>query len=198
MVGASILADRALVRIVGGAWRGRRLVAPAGRETRPTAERLRQALFDVLMHAPWGGRAMLDGAHVLDLFAGTGALGLEALSRGAGSAEFIENDPAALTALRANIAACGAGARARVIAGDATRMRPGAAACIVFLDPPYEGGMIGSACVALRRSGRLTATTLLVAEAGRDEEVATADLLDDRRHGAGRTLIWHAGAEARS
>src|SRR5580698_2435785 len=99
------------MRIVAGEWRGRSLVAPSGTETRPTADRVRQALFDMLMHAPWSGRAVIEGAAVLDVFAGTGALGLEALSRGAATAVFIENDATALKALRTNIAACGAGDR---------------------------------------------------------------------------------------
>ena len=94
------------MRIVAGAWRGRTLVAPPGAATRPTADRVRQALFDMLLHAPWAGRDAIEGAVVLDAFAGTGALGLEALSRGAARAVFIERDRAALAALRANIAAC--------------------------------------------------------------------------------------------
>jgi len=107
------------MRIVAGAWRGRTLVAPPGQGTRPTADRVRQALFDMLMHAEWGGRAAIEDAVVLDVFAGTGALGLEALSRGAASACFIENDPTALRALRANVAACKAGDRAEILAVDA-------------------------------------------------------------------------------
>ena len=92
------------MRIIAGAWRGRALQTPPGDTTRPTADRVRQALFDMLLHAPWGGRATIDGARVLDVFAGTGAFGLEALSRGAAFATFIEQDRAALVALRANIA----------------------------------------------------------------------------------------------
>ena len=110
------------MRIVAGAWRGRMLVAPPGTATRPTADRVRQALFDMLMHAEWGGRAVIEGAAVLDVFAGTGALGLEALSRGAASACFIENDPAALKALRANVAACRAADRVEILAGDVFRL----------------------------------------------------------------------------
>jgi 16S rRNA (guanine966-N2)-methyltransferase len=106
------------MRIVAGAWRGRTLVAPPGQATRPTADRVRQALFDTLMHAEWGGRAVIDGAVVLDVFAGTGALGLEALSRGAASACFIESDARALRALRANIAACKAAHRTEILAVD--------------------------------------------------------------------------------
>ena len=71
------------MRIIAGAWRGRALIAPPGHATRPTADRVRQALFDILLHAPWGGHEVVEGTHVLDAFAGTGALGLEALSRGA-------------------------------------------------------------------------------------------------------------------
>ena len=71
------------MRIVAGAWKGRVLTAPQGLETRPTADRVRQALFDILLHAPWSGRSLIEGASVMDVFAGTGALGLEALSRGA-------------------------------------------------------------------------------------------------------------------
>ncbi len=88
------------MRIVAGVWRGRKLVAPLGQATRPTADRVRQALFDMLLHAPWGGRAAIEGAVVLDAFAGTGAMGLEALSRGAARGVFIESDARALRALR--------------------------------------------------------------------------------------------------
>ena len=106
------------MRIVAGAWRGRKLIAPPGQGTRPTADRVRQALFDMLTHAPWGGRAVIEGATVLDAFAGTGALGLEALSRGSATACFIEHDAAALRALRANVAACGVERLVQVVEGD--------------------------------------------------------------------------------
>src|SRR6202051_1663883 len=99
------------MRIVAGAWRGRSLAAPPGTATRPTADRVRQALFDMLMHAPWAGRSVVEDALVLDAFAGTGALGLEALSRGAAKAVFVERAQGALLALRANIAAFRAGDR---------------------------------------------------------------------------------------
>ena len=107
------------MRIVAGTWRGRGLIAPPGGHTRPTADRVRQALFDMLLHAPWGGRDAVEGAHVLDVFAGTGALGLEALSRGAAHVTFIEHDRAALAALRANITALHAEQSCTVLAIDA-------------------------------------------------------------------------------
>src|SRR2546421_330417 len=106
------------MRIVAGAWRGRALTAPPGQATRPTADRVRQALFDTLLHAEWGGRGLIQGARIADAFAGTGALGLEALSRGAAHATFLERDRDALGALRANIAAFGAALRCTVLAED--------------------------------------------------------------------------------
>jgi 16S rRNA (guanine966-N2)-methyltransferase len=185
------------MRIVGGGWRGRTLAAPPGQGTRPTADRVRQAVFDMLMHAEWGGRGVIEGAMVLDVFAGTGALGLEALSRGAASACFIENDAAALKALRANVAACGAEGRVEIVAGDALTIPPlsrrahtgdappavpnaarctirggeggGGPASLVFLDPPYGLDLIPRAIVRLRAAGRIAPAALIVAEAGRDE-----------------------------
>ena len=159
------------MRIIGGRWRGRVLLAPAGQATRPTAERVRQALFDRLMHAPWAGRAWLDGATVLDAYAGTGALGLEALSRGAAHAVFMERDRAALTALRANIAACaGPGpVLARVIAGDVLAPPPGLPMALVFLDPPYGQGAVPRAMAALTRQGWAGPDTVWAIETGREE-----------------------------
>ena len=180
------------MRIIAGAWRGRTLRAPPGEATRPTSERLRQAVFDMLLHAPWGGR--LEGVAVLDAFAGTGALGLEALSRGAADAVFLERDPAALAALRANIAACGAGARARVLPGDVLAAPQGSACGLVFLDPPYGAGLIGPAVAHLAARGWIAAGTLVVAETGRAEALpALGELLAERAHGAARISVWRFG-----
>jgi 16S rRNA (guanine966-N2)-methyltransferase len=123
------------MRIVAGRWRGRSLVAPSGREFRPTQGRVREALFSRLM-----GR--VEGAVVVDLFAGSGSLGLEALSRGARSALFVEAAPAALAALRDNIRALGAGDAAEVVAEDvfgflARRSAAVAGVTLLFADPPY-------------------------------------------------------------
>ena len=115
------------MRIVGGSLRGRRLRAPAGVRVRPTGERVRESLFDILLH---GGMARpLEGAHVVDLFAGTGALGLEALSRGAASLTAVESEADVRGVLRANIEALGCADRATVVAGDATRLPPAATVC---------------------------------------------------------------------
>ena len=199
------------MRIVAGAWRGRTLVAPSGQGTRPTADRVRQALFDMLMHAPWGGRAVIEGAAVLDVFAGTGALGLETLSRGASSACFIEQDGAALRALRANVAACKAEGRVEILVGDALAVpapresRAGAgraggcpgqgivAARLVFLDPPYGQNLVPRALTYLRGVGRVAAGALIAAEVGRDETgLLSEELLAERQHGAARVIVFRA------
>jgi 16S rRNA (guanine966-N2)-methyltransferase len=181
------------MRIVAGAWRGRTLIAPPGQTTRPTADRVRQALFDTLMHASWGGRALFENAVVLDAFAGTGALGLEALSRGAARAIFVESDPSALKAIQANITAFKATDRAQVIAGDLLRIGSGEPATLVFLDPPYEQALVPKALDRLRAVGRLGATTLVVAELGRDEAWAPdQDILAERVHGAARVMVFRA------
>lgn len=180
------------MRIIAGRWRGRTLQAPPGAGTRPTSDRVRQALFDMLMHAPWGGRDLLEGAEVLDAFAGTGALGLEALSRGAARACFIEPDRAALAALRANIAATGA--EARVIPGDATHPPPGTPCRLVFLDPPYGRGLGPRAAAALGAAGWFAPGAVLVLETGRDEPLPELGaMLAERSHGAARITIWRAG-----
>ena len=179
------------MRIVAGAWRGRALIAPPGSHTRPTADRVRQALFDMLLHAPWGGRDAVEGAHVLDVFAGTGALGLEALSRGGAHATFIEHDRAALAALRANIAACRAEDRCTVLAIDALATPPDGIASLVFLDPPYGHDLVRRAVCRLCAVHRLAPGTLVVAETDRDAPAPTwATLLAERVHGAARISIW--------
>ncbi|HTW28500.1 MAG TPA: 16S rRNA (guanine(966)-N(2))-methyltransferase RsmD [Acetobacteraceae bacterium] len=182
------------MRIIAGAWRGRRLVAPAGSATRPTADRVRQALFDMLLHAPWGGRALFEAARVLDAFAGSGALGLEALSRGAAQATFLERDSAALAALRANIAACRAADRARVIVGDALHPPRGEACGLALLDPPYGAALLAPAVAALARAGWIAPDTVIAAELGRADPLPEGMApLAERAHGAARIVVWRNG-----
>jgi 16S rRNA (guanine966-N2)-methyltransferase len=180
------------MRIVAGAWRGRTLVAPPNQATRPTADRVRQALFDMLLHAEWGGRELIEGATVLDVFAGTGALGLEALSRGAACACFIEAAPAALRALRTNIAACKANDRTEVLAMDVLAIaRAGRPATITFLDPPYGLSLVPRALDRLRDVGRIEPGSLVVAEVGRDEAWHPGQpVLAERHHGAARIVVF--------
>ncbi|WPB87234.1 16S rRNA (guanine(966)-N(2))-methyltransferase RsmD [Sediminicoccus rosea] len=184
------------MRIISGIWKGKRLVAPEGETVRPTSDRARQSLFDMLWHAPWAGREMVEGAQVLDAFAGTGALGLEALSRGAAAATFLEKDRAALAALRANIASVTKGqAETQIIAGDATKppraIKP---ATLVFLDPPYGAGLLAPALAALDAAGWIAPGALLCTELGQRDEVPETRFttLDDRGHGKARLLILQA------
>jgi len=179
------------MRIVAGQWRGRSLRAPPGMSTRPTSDRARQSLFDMLRHAPWS--AGLLGASVLDAFAGTGALGLEALSRGAARAVFIEQDRAALATLRANIAACGAADTSRVIEADVCRPPAGDRCDLIFLDPPYGRDLAAPAVAALRRAGWCAPEAVIVAELGYDDALPQlGQLLEDRRHGAARITVWRS------
>ncbi|MGE0224252.1 MAG: 16S rRNA (guanine(966)-N(2))-methyltransferase RsmD [Acetobacteraceae bacterium] len=184
------------MRIVAGRWRGRTLESPAGDTTRPTADRVRQALFDMLMHAPWGGRETVEDAVVLDAFAGSGALGLESLSRGARRAVFVEQDAGALASLRANIRACGAADRATVVAADVlalTRVpRDAPPADLVFLDPPYARGLITPALGRLQAVGLVKPDALIVAETGRSEPPPVSGCLAERTHGAARLTIWRS------
>ena len=178
------------MRIVAGAWRGRTLIAPPGLDTRPTADRVRQALFDMLMHAPWAGRNAIENAGILDVFAGTGALGLEALSRGAARAVFVEMARPALTALHTNIGACRAGDRCEVLPIDALSVPAGRQAGVVFLDPPYGLDFVPRALERLRRVGRVGPGSLIVAETGRGEAALPVEPLAERTHGAARITIW--------
>ena len=145
----------------------------------------------MIAHAPWGGRQVLEGAQVLDAFAGTGALGLEALSRGAAETFFFETERAALQALRANIAACGAGARAKLLARDVLRPGPGTLKSLVFLDPPYGKGLVDQALVVLRAQGWIGPGSLIVSETSRlDKVVETRSILASRVHGAAQLIVW--------
>lgn len=156
---------------------------------RPTGERVRESLFDVLMH---GGMAQpLEGARVVDLFAGTGALGLEALSRGAAHLTAVEHEADVRGVLRANIAALGCGDRATVLAGDATRLAPAAMACdLALLDPPWRAELAAPALAALVEGGWLPGEATVVVEHGADdpfEAPATLAVCDRRRYG--RTVL---------
>jgi len=178
------------MRIVAGQWRGRSLIAPSGQTTRPTSERMRQAVFDMIAHAPWA-EGCLREAEVLDVFAGTGAIGLEALSRGAKRAHFIEQDRAALAALKANLAACKSGERGVVLPIDARKPPRGTACSLVFLDPPYGKDFIPTALHALDAAGWIAPHALIVAETAEDEALELpATMVAERKHGAGLTRFF--------
>ena len=181
------------MRIIAGRHRGRALAAPEGHAVRPTSDRAREALFDILAHGRFADRPVFEEARVLDAFAGTGAFGLEALSRGAAQASFIEKDRAALAALRANIETLGEAKRAAVLPGDALNPPPAAAAAsLVFLDPPYGQDLAAPALAALAARGWLAAGALTVVEvAARQKFDAPAGftLLEERRYGAARLVF---------
>ena len=186
------------MRIVAGKHRGRRLLAPPGETVRPTSDRAREALFNILSHGRLAAEGIpFAGAAVLDAFAGTGALGLEALSRGATEAAFIEQDREALATLRRNIAALGEGGRTRIVSGDATRPPRAVSACeLAFLDPPYRSGVAAAALTALDAAGWLTPNALAVVELAAREELtppAGFFLLDERVYGAARLLFLRRG-----
>jgi len=185
------------MRIVSGRLRGRRIDAPPGHAVRPTSERARTALFDVLTHRFQGdGRFSLAGAFVLDAFAGTGALGLEALSRGAAHVVFLEKDPALVRAIAVRAVDWGVAGAVEARRADATRppLCPAGTPprTLVFLDPPYGKGMAAPALTALESAGWLAPQALAVVETGRDEAFSAPPgftLLDERDHGRARVRI---------
>jgi 16S rRNA (guanine966-N2)-methyltransferase len=190
------------MRIVAGQFRGRAIVAPEGQGTRPTSDRARQAVFNVIEHASWGRN--LDGARVMDLFAGSGALGFEALSRGAAFALFVETDDDARGAIRDNMEAFGLFGVSRVHRRSATDLgvRPGSAGeafDIAFLDPPYGQGLGEQALARLLEGNWLAPGALVILERGSDEpeiEPPGYERLDARDYGAARVLFLRvAGGE---
>jgi 16S rRNA (guanine966-N2)-methyltransferase len=152
------------MRIVGGRWRGRSLATPKSDAIRPTSDRLRESLFNVLQH---GYDDAIEGARVLDHFAGTGAMGLEALSRGAAFALFVDEGSEARSLIRENVEAFGAGGTTRLFRRDATRMGPAAPNApfsLVFCDPPYGRDLAPKALAACAEGGWLTPGALVVVE----------------------------------
>lgn len=169
-----------MLRVIAGTARGRRLKVPAGRVTRPTAERVREALFNIIEVA---------GKSFLDVFAGSGAVGIEALSRGAGQATFIEKHPRALKALQENLASTGLGDRAEVMAMDVFRALPkltsaGRRFDFIFMDPPYEQGLVAKVLPWFVRL--LTGEGCIIVETASREVAPVVEgvtLKDSRRYG---------------
>jgi 16S rRNA (guanine966-N2)-methyltransferase len=184
------------MRIIAGRLRGRALEAPPGRAVRPTGSRVRESLFDILSHAPWAGLDRLRGAQALDVFAGTGALGFEALSRGAKAATFLEQDGAACRLIEANAEKLGVADEIQVLRRDALKPgRPTVLATLVFLDPPYGAGLAASALAALAEAGWLGPGALIAAELALKEDLDPPDgfeVIDVRRYG--RTKLVFLGA----
>ena len=190
------------MRIVAGQYRGRAIVTPEGQNTRPTSDRARQAIFNVLEHAPWAEG--LHEARVIDLYAGSGALGFEALSRGAAFCLFVDTDDGARGAIRENMDAYGLFGRARVHRRSAIDLgeRPGSvgeAFDLAFLDPPYAKGLGEQTLERLREGQWLKPGAIVVFERGSDEpEIDTPgyERLDARDYGAARVLFLRASEAA--
>ena len=189
------------MRIIAGRHRGRALSAPRGRAVRPTSDRAREALFDILAHGRFADRPVFEDARVLDAFAGTGAFGLEALSRGAAQASFIEKDKGALAILRGNIAALGEERNAAVLAGNA--LHPPQAAepvSLAFLDPPYGEELAAPAMAALAQARWLAPDALVVVEVAARQKLVPPPgfiLLEERRYGAARLVFLRAAESGR-
>lgn len=189
------------MRIVGGSLRGRLLTAPTGRDTRPTLDRVREALFNILTHASrWyedDQNPLYDGL-ILDAYAGSGALGLEAISRGAQKAVFFDLDRGALAAIEQNIADLKLGDKTRVQRADATKPpRAPEPASMVFLDPPYQKDLLGPSITGLANAGWINDETLIIAERDPREpapEVDGLETLDSRKYGRCQIDIYRLGA----
>jgi len=182
------------MRIIAGELRGRKLAAPKGDATRPTADRARETLFAMLTSR----LGDFEGLQVADLFAGSGALGLEALSRGAAHCLFVENDRAALDVIRANITALGAQAKTRVEAGSVTQLRAANRSLdLILADPPYHSGAGEVALDRLLRLGWIGPETWIALETSAKEDVAIKGLEveAERRVGKGKLSLLRIAAE---
>ena len=178
------------MRIVGGDCKGRKLFAPAGRDTRPTSDRARESLFNILHH---GIGVELDGARVMDLFAGSGALGLEALSRGAAACTFIDRARAAKRCIEDNLIALALTDQGAVLKLDAAHLPPRSAAFapahLAFLDPPYGQGLATIALTSLQQGEWLAEKAVIVVETGETEDFSAPApyiLADQRTYGPAR------------
>ena len=187
------------MRVTGGRFGGRTLVAPCDARVRPTSDKVRQAIFNILLHNDFG--TALDGARAADLFAGTGALGIEALSHGASFCLFVDDAAESRALIRENIEALALTGSCKIWRRDATKLGPIAAGAggpfdLVFLDPPYRKGLIALALASLRGGGWLADGALLVAEIAEDEDIPSTDgftRLDERVYGDTRVLFLGAG-----
>ncbi|MZR29258.1 16S rRNA (guanine(966)-N(2))-methyltransferase RsmD [Sneathiella litorea] len=184
------------MRIVGGEFRGKKLLLPADNRVRPTSDRAREALFNILGHdnGMRGQHGPLPrGATVLDAFAGSGALGLEALSRGAAHVTFIDNHADSLKLIEQNVKNMGVQAQCDILRRDALNPgKPGKPCDLVLMDPPYEAGLAGPALSALAKNGWLAPAAVIVIELSTKEKLAIPEgfeTLKDRKYGAARLIF---------
>ena len=188
------------MRIVAGKHRGLTLATPKDARVRPTSDRVREAVFNVLAHNDFGIGFKLDGARVMDLFAGTGALGLEALSRGAAYVLFVDDHFESRALIRRNVEAAHATGATKIWRRDAAALdempaNAGGPFDLVFLDPPYRKGFVERALVSARDGGWFTPRALAVAEMAADEAFvvpAGFSPLDERTYGDTKVLLLTA------
>ncbi|MDA1089430.1 MAG: 16S rRNA (guanine(966)-N(2))-methyltransferase RsmD [Proteobacteria bacterium] len=187
------------MRIVGGRHKGRTLAAPDGKELRPTADRVREAIFNILSHGIDGFD--FDGATVLDVFAGTGALGLEAMSRGCGHGVFIDVEARAHALVRKNAGPMGLSREVTLLKLDASSLAPPPRAAktpakLAFLDPPYDQGLVVPALLGLKDKGWLADGAVVVCEVAAKEALEPPrgfELIDERTYGAARVVFLKYG-----
>jgi 16S rRNA (guanine966-N2)-methyltransferase len=184
------------LRITGGTFRGRTLLAPQDARVRPTSDKVRQAIFNILAHNDFAIGFSLDGARVLDLFAGTGALGMEAISHGARNCLLVDDSAESRALIRGNVEALQLTGATKIWRRDATQLGPmppgsGGPFDLVFLDPPYRKNLISTALAALAEGGWLADRALLVAETAEDEvpESLGYGALDARLYGDTRVTF---------
>jgi len=185
------------MRITGGTLGGRRLVTPADDRVRPTSDKVRQAIFNILRHQDWD--FALEGARAADLFAGTGALGIEAVSQGASFCLFVEDAAESRALIQRNIEALGLTGVTKIFRRDATKLGVMAPASggpfnLVFLDPPYRKDLIAPALASLRSGGWLAQDAIIIAEMSEDETIAADgfEVLDRRAYGETRVTFLRA------
>jgi len=184
------------MRITAGLYGGRSLVTPGDNRVRPTADKVRQAVFNILLHNDFGNGFALEGARVIDLFAGTGAMGIEAMSRGAAFCLFVDDSAESRALIRQNVEALALTGTTKIWRRDATKLGPMAAGAggpfeLVILDPPYRKDLIVSALTSLKEGGWLTDNAVLVVETAEDETIPDGGFtrIDERIYGETRVAF---------
>jgi 16S rRNA (guanine966-N2)-methyltransferase len=187
------------MRIIAGRFKGRKLQPPVGQDIRPTSDRTRESIFNLLMHGAYAGDSIID-QHVVDLCCGTGALGLEALSRGAASCVFVDQDKKALTLAKDNAIHCGISNACHFIQADVAKLPTTAThAALILMDAPYATPLLAPAYGSLRSGGWLRADTLIVSELlhhATPPSLDGAQLLDSRKYGKAMVHIYRVESNA--
>lgn len=185
------------MRITSGQYGGRSLATPKDMRVRPTSDKVRQAVFNILAHNDFGNGFALEGARVIDLFAGTGAMGIEALSRGASFCLFVDDSAESRALIRENVEALGLTGTTKIWRRDATNLGPMAAGAggpfdFVILDPPYRKDLIAPALASLREGGWLSERAVLIVETAEDEPQPVTEgftVIDERAYGETRVAF---------